>query len=33
MSLFRKYLIAGLIVWVPVVATLFVIKVVVDMLD
>jgi uncharacterized membrane protein len=33
MALFRKYLIAGLIVWVPVVATLFVIKVVVDMLD
>ncbi|MBK8163786.1 MAG: DUF502 domain-containing protein [Gammaproteobacteria bacterium] len=33
MALFRKYLIAGLIVWVPVVATLFVIKVVVDLLD
>ena len=33
MAVFRKYLIAGLIVWVPVVATLFVIKVVVDLLD
>lgn len=33
MSLLRRYLIAGLIVWVPVVATLFVIKVVVDLLD
>jgi len=33
MALFRKYLIAGLIVWVPVVATLFVIKVIVDLLD
>lgn len=33
MALFRKYLIAGLIIWVPVVATLFVIKVIVDLLD
>jgi uncharacterized membrane protein len=33
MALFRKYLIAGLIVWLPVGATLLVIKLVVDMLD
>lgn len=33
MALFRKYLIAGLIIWLPVGATLLVIKVVVDMLD
>lgn len=33
MALLRKYLIAGLVVWVPVGATLLVIKLVVDMLD
>lgn len=33
MTLLRKYLIAGLIVWVPLGATLLVIKVVVDLLD
>ncbi|MCC6303173.1 MAG: DUF502 domain-containing protein [Gammaproteobacteria bacterium] len=33
MALLRKYLIAGLIVWVPLGATLLVIKVVVDLLD
>jgi uncharacterized membrane protein len=33
MALLRKYLIAGLIVWLPVGATLLVIKLVVDMLD
>jgi len=33
MALLRKYLIAGLIVWVPLGATLLVIKVVIDLLD
>ena len=33
MSLLRKYLIAGLLVWLPVAATVIIIKLVIDLLD